>query len=39
MSHLEEAMAKAPEWFFWFSGSEDWREGDLPKPHTAYCRV
>lgn len=39
MSHLEDVMSSAPEWFFWAHGSEDWREGDLPKPQVALCRV
>jgi hypothetical protein len=39
MSKFEEMMESAPEWFFWFSGSADWKEGDLPTPNTAHCRV
>lgn len=39
MSGINEAMASAPEWFFWYSGSEDWREASLPQPEQAHCRV
>jgi hypothetical protein len=39
MSKINEAMSSAPEWFFWYSGSEDWKEAPLPEPTQALCRA